>query len=90
MFYPKTHNQRYHDPECCRIQTNANIMDKYYEEKARKEGRERICSACNFTKLSRWNELKICGACAQKKEQDRNARAEKLIWQTMTPEQAKR
>ena len=33
-FAPKTHNQKYHNDECCRIATNRRIMEKYYDKKA--------------------------------------------------------
>ena len=33
-FEPKTHNQKYHSDECCRMATNKRIMEKYYEKKS--------------------------------------------------------
>lgn len=64
VFDAKTHNQRYHTPECCRLATNARIMDNYYEKKARRQGHVRVCATpgCN-TKLSRYNDGKVCQAC---------------------------
>lgn len=62
---PATHNQKYHTSECCRMATNSRIMENYYERKARRSGNVRMCAtkSCN-TKLSRYNDEKICGKCA--------------------------
>lgn len=77
LFTPKTHNQRYHTSECCRMATNNRIMENYYERKARRQGHTRICASegCN-TKLSRYNDEKICGKCAATTQS--NSRAELL------------
>lgn len=63
-FDAKTHNQRYHSSECCRLATNARIMENYYEKKARRQGFKRMCRTpgCN-TKLSRYNDGIICQKC---------------------------
>lgn len=63
-FDAKTHNQKYHSSECCRLATNARIMENYYEKKARRQGFKRICKnvGCN-TKLSRYNDKDICQKC---------------------------
>lgn len=64
LFEPKTHNQRYHTSECCRMATNSRIMENYYEKKARRQGHVRVCAndGCK-TKLSRYNDDKICARC---------------------------
>ena len=63
FFSKKTHNQRYHDDECCRLATNAKIMEKYYNRRAQRLGIARHCENCE-TKLSRYNPDKVCNACA--------------------------
>lgn len=67
-FEAKTHNQRYHSDECCRLATNKRIMEKYYERKERRKGGRRICSSptCN-TVLNRYNDLEVCCVCSAKK-----------------------
>jgi hypothetical protein len=73
IFERSTHNQKYHDEECCRLATNARIMEKYYERKARRGGVKRICETpgCQ-TLLSRYNASKLCSKCeGQKAEQER-------------------
>ena len=72
-FVKKTHNQRYHNDECCRIATNAKIMEKYYERRDIKNGVERTCKKCNLTKLSRYNDSQICASCKSKREAEVNA-----------------
>lgn len=69
-FIKKTHNQRYHDDECCRLATNAKIMEKYYARRAQRLGLARYCS-CG-TKLSRYNSDATCNACALKQDELRN------------------
>jgi hypothetical protein len=65
VFEPSTHNQRYHTSECCRLATNARIMENYYEKKSRRQGRVRVCSASDcHTLLSRYNEDSVCSKCA--------------------------
>ena len=61
-FDPKTHNQKYHSDECCRIATNKKIMEKYYEKKAIRSGAKRECKKCN-ARLSRYNQTSICSKC---------------------------
>lgn len=63
MFVKKTHNQLYHEDECTRIATNAKIMQKYYERRAQRLGKTRMCKSCEVTKLSRYNDDQICSAC---------------------------
>jgi hypothetical protein len=64
-FDAKTHNQKYHSDECCRIATNKRIMEKYYEKKAIKNGAFRGCKKCN-SKLSRYNKDEICSSCEKR------------------------
>lgn len=71
-FAKRTHNQKYHDAECCRLATNARIMEDYYESKAIRNNKERYCSKCKETRLSRYNSSKMCNSCQQKKEQSMN------------------
>ncbi len=61
-FEPKTHNQKYHNDECCRIATNKKIMEKYYEKKAIRSGAKRECKYCK-SRLSRYNQSSSCSKC---------------------------
>jgi hypothetical protein len=65
-FTPATHNQKYHDEECCRLATNEQIMARYYKNKARRGGQFRPCHDCGL-KLSRYNETDVCQACTSKR-----------------------
>ncbi|QIN94060.1 hypothetical protein PP459_gp173 [Streptomyces phage Wakanda] len=71
-FEPKTHNQRYCSDDCCRRATNARLMKQYYERKARRQGRIRVCAnpKCE-TRLSRYNDGKVCQGCAAAQEAER-------------------
>lgn len=69
-FDKKTHNQRYHNDECCRLATNAKIMEKYYERRAQKLGHTRMCKSCRITKLSRYNDDQICAGCKAQNKLD--------------------
>ena len=69
-FISKTHNQKYHDDECCRLATNAKIMQKYYDRKNQRMGIPRACSVCE-SKLSKYNSSKICNTCELKIEKNR-------------------
>lgn len=69
-FEAKTHNQKYHSDECCRIATNKKIMEKYYEKKAIRSGSSRLCKNCN-AQLSRYNDQKVCSMC-QKNSNTKN------------------
>ena len=71
-FVKKTHNQRYHDNECCRLATNAKIMEKYYERRAQRLGHTRMCKACKTTKLSRYNDDQVCAACKAQRRLETN------------------
>jgi hypothetical protein len=77
VFIKATHNQKYHEEECCRLATNARIMEKYYERKERRGGAKRICKTpgCQ-TKLSRYNASKYCATCEA--EADNKAKEELL------------
>jgi len=66
-FIPKTHNQKYCCDECCRVQTNRKIMEKYYEKKAIKNGAIRKCKKCNSI-LSRYNDSEVCIVCKNQKK----------------------
>lgn len=68
-FEPATHNQKYCSDEHCRMATNDRLMAQYYERKARKQGKPRICETpgCN-TKMSRYNEGKVCQKCLAERE----------------------
>jgi hypothetical protein len=63
LFAPTRHNQKYCSKECCKIVTNAKIMQQYYEKKDRKSGKKRVCKSCKETTLSRYNEGNICQSC---------------------------
>lgn len=65
-FNPTRHNQKYCSKDCCKVVTNAKIMQQYYEKKDRKSGKKRVCSDCNVTTLSRYNEGSICQPCVLK------------------------
>lgn len=64
-FKPKTHNQKYHNDECCRVATNRRIMEKYYEKKAIRQGAVRGCKKCGH-QLSRYNDTSLCSLCQKK------------------------
>ena len=70
-FVKRTHNQRYHDDECCRLATNAKIMKKYYEKRAQKLGLKRNCRQCDSV-LSRYNSSNICNPCSLQNEVNKN------------------
>lgn len=78
VFTKRTHNQRYHDDECCRLATNRKIMDKYYERKARRLGQARHCANCGNS-LSRYNSDSICNACTLKQEVERNQAVSSML-----------
>ncbi len=68
-FTPKTHNQKYHSDECCRVATNKQIMARYYKNKERRAGALRYCEKKCGTLLSRYNATEICQSCAVKESQ---------------------
>lgn len=63
-FEPSTHNNIYCSPECCRIATNAKIMERYYANKRKRSGAVRICEndGC-YNELSRYNMGDSCAEC---------------------------
>lgn len=61
-FEPATHNQKYCCAECCRVATNRRIMEKYYDRRDQRQGKARYCIKCD-SKLSRYNDDKICSSC---------------------------
>lgn len=69
-YVKKTHNQKYCSSECCRIETNRRIMQKYYANRDRQQGIIRYCSECQSTKLSRYNDSNICSSCRAKVIED--------------------
>jgi hypothetical protein len=71
VFAKRTHNQRYHDDECCRLATNAKIMQKYYQRRAQKLGLARDCVSCDKP-LSRYNSDSVCNACSLNRQVERN------------------
>lgn len=79
VYVKKTHNQRYHDNECCRLATNARIMEKYYDRQNQRKGRTRYCQECQTTKLSRYNDSLVCASCVSKKSVDANAEVLRML-----------
>lgn len=75
-FNPTNHNMKYCSDECCRRATNARLMAQYYERKARRQGRIRVCANGCGTRLSRYNDGKICQKC----EAERAANARNELW----------
>jgi len=57
------HNQIYCSAECCKIATNIKIKERYYKNKARRHGTERLCVSGCGTKLSRYNASDKCAEC---------------------------
>lgn len=79
-FIKTTHNQKYHDAECCRLATSEKAMEKYYERKDRRGGAKRVCDGVNCsTLLSRYNESKYCSKCEEKNQRDATKRLLELI-----------
>lgn len=76
-FAKRTHNQIYHDEECTRLATNANIMRKYYARRAQRLGLARFC-ACG-TKLSRYNPEDKCNACTLTQSVQRNNSVQTML-----------
>lgn len=62
-FERNTHNMKYCSAECCRVATNRRIMEKYYDKRDQRQGKIRFCTSCTTTKLSRYNDGKICSGC---------------------------
>lgn len=66
-FSKNSHNQKYCSEEHCRLATNERIMEKYYENKAIRQGKRRVCktNGCE-TVLSRYNSDKNCSVHSRK------------------------
>lgn len=77
-FLKTTHNQKYCTNECCRIETNRKIMEKYHEKNAIKKGKKRFCLKCG-TQLSRYNDAATCGACKARKRKENLGEAAALV-----------
>jgi hypothetical protein len=77
-FHKTTHNQKYCSNECCRIETNRKIMEKYHERAAIKRGKKRVCRNCGNS-LSRYNENNICGSCETTKRNENLGEAAALV-----------
>ena len=77
-FAKTTHNQKYCSNECCRIETNRKIMEKYRERQAIRKGKKRTCRLCAKT-LSRYNESDTCGACVTKRRNENLGEASVLV-----------
>lgn len=78
LFAKTTHNMKYCSNECCRIETNRKIMEKYHERAAIKRGKKRSCNTCG-TALSRYNESDDCGACETRKKNENFGEAQRLL-----------
>ena len=76
-FNPKTHNQKYHNDECCRVATNRRIMEKYYEKKAIRNGAVRLCKCGG--QLSRYTEKTVCTMCVNKQKRETRARLKEML-----------
>lgn len=79
VYVKKTHNQKYHDDECCRLATNAKIMDKYYAKRAQRLGHVRYCELCETTKLSRYNSDSVCNSCSLRREIEKNQAVSEML-----------
>lgn len=77
MFTPKSYNARYCSLDCQKLATNARMMQRYYEKKAIRGGKKRVCltPGCN-TLLSRYNTESVCQKCVAEQE---SARRVKLL-----------
>jgi hypothetical protein len=73
-FEPSRRNQKYHTPECCKFEMNARAKDAWAEKRERRKGKKRVCKSCG-TKLSSYNDGKICGACEQRPKVEQKKRA---------------
>lgn len=73
-FEPSRRNQKYHTPECCKLEMNARAKDSWAEKRERRKGAHRSCSECG-TRLSSYNDLDICGACVTKKRERQRQKA---------------
>lgn len=74
-FEPRSHNQIYCSKAHQKIETNRKIMERYYANKRRKSGETRICTVCNFSALSQYNDSTVCRSCEIKAGEARDAKA---------------
>ncbi len=74
-FEARSHNQIFCSKEHQRIVTNQKIKDNYHDRKARRKGQERLCEVCGVTKLSRYNDSKLCQSCQVKSRENRDTDA---------------
>lgn len=79
QFIKTTHNMKFHSSECCRVQTNETIKQKYHERVAIRRGKKRMCLACNISVLSRYNDNKLCAACELKSKKVHRGEAAMLV-----------
>jgi hypothetical protein len=77
-FIKNTHNQKYCSDECCRLATNARIMEKYYEKKSIKHGKTRLCKGCGSA-LSRYNSSLICSLCEKRSDTKTKNKLNRII-----------
>ena len=64
LFEPLVHNAVYCSINCRKIITNKNVLDRYYENKARKSNKKRVCKTKDCgTILSTYNSENICEIC---------------------------
>lgn len=68
-FEPARHNQKYCTPQCCKDEMNSRAKDAYREKRARRDGKYRECKVCK-TKLSKYNDDVVCGACEFKPREE--------------------
>lgn len=54
-------------------------MQRYYEKRDRKLGKERVCSECKVTKLNRYNDSSICSSCDKKKQDEANSNVRDMM-----------
>jgi hypothetical protein len=78
-YEPKTHNQKYHSAECCRIATNARMMRKYHQRQRYLKGEVRMCEQCSLTKLSRYNPSNTCAACTTRIQNEVNENLYRML-----------
>jgi hypothetical protein len=77
-FTKRVHNQRFCSNECCRVYTNARILEQYHEKKNRKlTGRTCKQKDCD-TVLSRYNEG---DKCATHEERDHRNKLRAWGWE---------
>jgi hypothetical protein len=77
-FTPNKHNQIYCSSECCRVATNRRLLLRYYEKKARLQGKKRYCKRCGLH-LSRYNDQKLCSACQQVDQVNKRNALKRLV-----------